>query len=312
MKVALNRSLTSYCAAAAFLAGCAGSPASGVTPGLAQQGGASIARVPAGHSWMLPAARRSNLLYVSYFYGNEVFAYNYPGGKLVGTLTGIPDAQGMCTAKRLKGKWWVVATGSNQVFEFDHGGTSPLATLSITAGEPASCAVDPTTGNLAVTMITNDNVVVYKNGSGSPVTYTAPFGPYFSAYDNRGDLFVNGSGQTSLAELPKGGTTFEPVSTNQTIIFPGGLQWHGNDLAVGDQDTSTIYQFSITGSSATLTSTTALSGAGSGDFWIQKKHVIASAVANVGIWKFPAGGSPQKTISGSFYGSVNVVMSTAK
>jgi hypothetical protein len=312
MKAACNRSLAGYCVAAAFLAGCAGSQATGVTPGLTTQGSASIARASAGRPWMLPGARRSNVLYVSYFYGNEVFAYNYPGGKLVGTLTGIPDAQGMCTAKKLKGKFWVVATGSNQVLEFDHGGTSPLATLNVTAGEPASCAVDPTTGDLAVTMITNDNVVVYKNGSGSPVTYTAPFGPYFSAYDKRGDLFVDGSGQTPLAELPKGGTTFEPISTNQTIIFPGGLQWHGNDLAVGDLDTSTIYQFSITGSSATLTTTTVLTTAGSGDFWIQKKHVIASAGPNVGIWKFPAGGWPQKTISGSFYGSVDVVMSTVK
>ncbi len=170
---------------------------------------------------MLPNARRSDLLYVSYFYGNEVFAYDYPGGKLLGTLTGIPEAQGMCTAKRLKGKWWVVATGSNQVFEFAHGGTSPLATLDVTAGAPASCAVDPATGNLAVTMITNDNVIVYKNGSGSAVTYTAPFGPYFSAYDKSGDLYVDGSGQTPLAELPKGGSSFEPIATNQTIIFPG-------------------------------------------------------------------------------------------
>lgn len=312
MKGAFNRSLPSYCAAAAFLAGCAGSQATGVTPGLAQQGGSSVARASAGHSWMLPEARRSNVLYVSYFYGNEVFAYNYPGGKLVGTLTGIPDAQGMCTAKRLKGKWWVVATGSNQVLEFDHGGTSPVATLNITAGTPSSCAVDPTTGNLAVTMIANDSVVVYKNGTGSPVVYTAPFGPFFSAYDNSGDLFVDGSGQTPLAELPKRGANFEPISTNQTIIFPGGLQWHGNDLAVGDQETSTIYLFSVTGSSATLKSSTTLSDAGPGDFWIQKKHVIASAGTDLGIWKFPAGGSPQKTISGDFDGSIDVMVSTQK
>ena len=151
-----------------------------------------------------------------------------------------------------------------------------------------------------------------QNGSGSAVTYTAPFGPYFSAYDKSGDLFVDGSGQTPLAELPKGGSSFEPIATNQTIIFPAGLQWHGKDLAVGDLDTSTIYQFSITASAATLTTTTSLFGAGSGDFWIQKNRVIASAGANVGIWKFPAGGSPQKTFPGSFYGSVDVVMSTVK
>lgn len=312
MKAPLSRSLASYCVAAAFLAGCGGLQTTSVTPEPAALRGPSVAPAPAAHSWMLPNARRSDLLYVSYFYGNEVFAYDYPGGKLVGTLTGIPEAQGMCTAKRLKGKWWVVATGSNQVFEFAHGGTSPLATLNVTAGAPASCAVDPATGNLAVTMITNDNVIVYKNGSGSAVTYTAPFGPYFSAYDKSGDLYVDGSGQTPLAELPKGGSSFEPIATNQTIIFPAGLQWHGKDLAVGDLDTSTIYQFSITASAATLTTTTSLSGAGSGDFWIQKNRVIASAGANVGIWKFPAGGSPQKTFPGSFYGSVDVVMSTVK
>jgi hypothetical protein len=83
-------------------------------------------------------------------------------------------------------------------------------------------------------------------------------------------------------------------------------------LRLGDLDTSTIYQFSITASSATLTTTTSLSGAGSGDFWIQKNRVIASAGANLGFWKFPAGGSPQKTFPGSFYGSVDVVMSRVR
>ncbi|HEY2474422.1 MAG TPA: hypothetical protein VGI19_06420 [Candidatus Cybelea sp.] len=299
---ASQRFMLGTCVAAAVLAACGEQPQSAIPAGVAA----------AAPSWMLPGAKRNDLLYVSYFYGNDVYAYTYPGGKLVGTLTGISDAQGECTSKKIKGNWWVVATGSNQVMEFAHGGTSPLATLNVTAGEPGSCAVDPKTGNVAVTMVTNDYVVVYKNGSGSGTTYTAPFDAFFAGYDDRGNLFVDGSGQTSLAELPRGGSEFVPISANQEIIFPGGVAWYGKYLAVGDQDTSSIYQFNISGTGATLAGTTALSGGGAGGFWIQKHRVISADGGDVGIWKYPAGGSPRKTIAGSFYGGIDTVISAAK
>lgn len=297
---------------AMFLSGCmASQPAvtgvSGMPPLRATGGHASSTR-----SWMLPNAKKSSLLYVANFYGDEVLAYTFPAGQLAGTITGINSAQGECTSKKSHGNWWVVATGSNQVFEFAHGGTTPIATINISAGVPASCAVDPKTLNLAVTMINNDNVVVYAGGSGSGTPYAAPFQPFFSSYDAKGNLFVDGSGQTPLAELPKGGNGFIPISANQTIIFSGGVQWDGRYLAVGDQETSDVYRFSVSGSNATLVGTTALNGGSAGGFWIQKKRLIASQSGDVDVWKYPAGGSPIKQIAGGFYGSLNMVVSTAK
>ncbi|HEX3458788.1 MAG TPA: hypothetical protein VHR97_12630 [Candidatus Baltobacteraceae bacterium] len=299
-------------ASAAAMSGCAASqPSTTGQPGMPPLRAAGAHATPA-RSWMLPNAKKNSLLYVADFYGSEVLAYTFPGGQLAGTITGINSAQGMCTSKKSHGNWWVVATGSNQVFEFAHGGTTPIATINISAGVPASCAVDAKTGNLAVTMIGNENVVVYAGGSGSGTTYTAPFQPFFSSYDSKGNLFVDGSGQTPLAELPKGGSAFIPISTNQTIIFSGGVQWDGRYLAVGDQDTSDVYRFSVSGSSATLVSTTALNGGSAGGFWIQKKRLITSESGDVDVWKYPAGGSPIKQIAGGFYGPLNMTVSTAK
>jgi len=294
------------------MSGCSASQPSttgpvGMLPQRAERGYASSAR-----SWMSPNAKKNSLLYVANFYGSEVLAYTYPSGQLAGTITGINSAQGECTSKKSHGNWWVVATGSNQVFEFEHGGTTPIATVNISAGVPASCAVDPKTGNLAVTMIDNDNVVVYAHGSGSGTIYAAPFQPFFSGYDPKGNLFVDGSGQTPLAELPKGGNGFIPISTNQTIVFSGGVQWDGHYLAVGDQETSDVYRFTVSGSSATLAGTTALNGGSAGGFWIQKNRLITSQSGDVDFWKYPAGGLPIKQITGGFYGPLNMMVSTAK
>ena len=241
-----------------------------------------------------------------------MLAYSFPAGQLVGTISGISSAQGECTSKKSHGKWWVVATGSNQVLEFAHGGTTPIATINISAGVPASCAVDNGTGNLAVTMINNDNVVVYARGSGSGTTYAAPFQPFFSGYDSKGNLFVDGSGQTPLAELAKGGSAFIPISTDQTIVFSGGVQWDGHYLAVGDQETSDVYRFNVSGSSATLVGTTPLNGGNAGGFWIQKHRLVTSQSGDVDLWKYPAGGSPVKQIAGGFYGPLSMMVSTAK
>jgi hypothetical protein len=297
---------------AAAMTGCAASQ-----PSTAGLGGLLPLRAAGAHasparSWMLPNAKRNSLLYVADFYGNEVLAYTFPAGQLVGTIAGISSAQGECTSKKSHGNWWVVATGSNQVFEFAHGGTAPIATININAGVPASCAVDAKTGNLAVTMINNDYVVVYGGGSGSGTTYTAPFQPFFSSYDSRGNLFVDGSGQTPLAEFPKGGSAFIPISTDQTIIFSGGVQWDGQYLAVGDQETSDVYRFAVSGSSATLVGTTALNGGSAGGFWIQKHRLVTSQSGDIDLWKYPAGGSPIKQITGGFYGPLSTMVSTSK
>jgi hypothetical protein len=262
---------------------------------------------------MLPAAKRNKLLYVSYFYGNDVLAYTYPGGQNVGTITGVPEAQGECTSSESGGNWWVVATGSNEVFEFAHGGTTPIFTLNTMDNQPGSCAVDPTTGNVAVTILTKSEVIIYKSGSIDGTPYTAPFDPFFCAYDPKGNLYIDGSGNgTSIARLRDGAASFDTITANQTIIFPGGVQWHAGLLAVGDQDASTVYQFKIRGTTGTLEGTTPLDGGGAGGFWIQQNQIIAEDAGNIGIWNYPAGGSPVQTIDAGFYGSIDAMVSSPK
>ncbi len=284
--------------AAVTLAACSQGAAAVSTPPL---GTAPSLHALHGGSWMLRDAKRRDLLYVSEFYDDEVLVYSYPRGGLVGTITGVSEPQGMCGAPK-SGTWWVVATGSSQVFEYEHGGSSPIATIDITEGTPASCAVDPKTGNLAVTIITNDDVVVFPKGSGSGTTYIAPFQPFFSTYDDRSDLFVDGSGTTNVAELPKGSGTFEPIALDQTIIFQGGLQWSRGLLAVGDQDAAAVYRFSIGASTGTLQGTTALQNGDPTGFWIEGGKLIGPASGDEGIWKYPAGGAARRTVGSGFYG----------
>ena len=75
---------------------------------------------------MAPEAKKSDLTYISNFYSSDILAFTYPGGKYVGTISGVTDAQGECTSKTSDGNWWVVASGADEVLEYAHGGTTPL------------------------------------------------------------------------------------------------------------------------------------------------------------------------------------------
>lgn len=266
-------------------------------------------------SWMRPEAIRSKILYVSYAYGNDVLAFEYPSGQALGVITGIPQAQGLCTSKKIGGKWWVVATGANEVLEFAHGGTTPIFTINTMSDQPANCAIDPTTGNIAVTMVSSPKVIVYKSGTISGTSYAPPFYPFFSGYDPDGNLYVDGSAASNiyLARLRPGATSFQPISLNYIGVFvAGGIQWHKGRLALGDQETSVVYQYKLRGKNGTLQNTTQLNGGEAGGFWIQGTHIIAGDGGNVGIWDYPAGGAPVQTIPGGFYGPVDATVSLPK
>jgi hypothetical protein len=78
----------------------------------------------------------------------------------------------------------------------------------------------------------------------------------------------------------------------------------------------TVYQFSITSGKATKEGSTTLGGGYHfGDFWINGDDIIGpiggSAGNNVAVWKYPAGGSPIKTLSG-FTDPVGATVSASK
>ncbi len=255
-------------------------------------------------------AQAKSLLYVSD--SSKVTVYSYPQGVLVGTLRGFYLATGECVDAR--GDVFIVNSGTAKIFKYAHGGTKRLATLQSPTRDPVGCAVDTTTGDLAVTSEgfgSSATVAVFKHARGKPTIYedSAFYEFYFCGYDDKGDLFADGlstpgSGHFALAELRAGQPGLTNIVISQYIRFPGGVQWDGKYLTVGDQFTN-VYQVGITGSSGVIVGTTNL-GSGAENvkqFWIQGRTVIAPNTyltgklhSNVLLYNYPQGGKATKTI----------------
>jgi hypothetical protein len=245
------------CMAAAMLAGCGGSQPPIGAPGAMPQTSTNATHAERGKSWMAPDASTQDLLYIA---ANQlVVVYSYPQGKLEGTLRHFYLADDACVDK--KGDVYIPNLGTYHFFEYAHGGKKRLKDIDVPTGA-TGCSIDPTSGNLAVAGSTdpsNGGVAIYKNARGTPTYYTdsAFYEYYFCGYDDKGDLFVDGqtypggSGDGALAELPKGGSQLETISMDQTIEWPGKVQWDGKHITVEDPTAASVYQFSISGSQAT-------------------------------------------------------------
>lgn len=255
--------------------------------------------------------------YITDFNNSAAYEFNYPKSDAsIGSISNVSNAQGECT-KNGKGTFWVTATGSEQIEEFNVGGTSPISTLNTSAeGQPAGCAIDSSTGNLAATIISNGDVVIFANASGSGTTYSSGLSEaFFATYDSSGNLFVDGfnSAGVGVAELVKGGSSFKNITPSNTIEFPGNIQWDGKYVTVNDQDTHDIYQYTVSGTSATLEGTVSLTGSSDCDqTWIAKTVVYCpdAGAADGKVYKYPAGGSPIATLTASFsepIGAVQVI-----
>jgi hypothetical protein len=287
--------------ALALCAGCAaGSTTSGTfAPGTGASGAATTRHSP----WI--RLKKKPLLYVSSVLSNDVYVYSYADWELVGTLTGFEQPYGLCADK--KGNVWIVDDGHQQIVEYKHGATSPIATLSDQGEYPEGCSVDPTTGNLAVTNLYSTSgdgsISVYAHASGKPANYSDPSiaNFRFCGYDDKGNLFADGvktSSAFAFAELPKGGSSLTIIALQQNIEWPGGVQWDGKYVAVGDTDAGIIYR--TNGAGGKVKGSTSL---GDSDyvnqFWIAGKTVVAPSQdgGDVGLYTYPAGGAPSKTIS---------------
>jgi hypothetical protein len=282
-------------------------------------------RAVGASSWMAPDAKRDALLYVSDLYSGDVNVYSYPQGKLKGVLTGFEAVHYECVDSA--GNVFIANGDAKEVLEYAHGGTKAIKTFT-EPGFTHGCAVDPTTGNLAVLHDPPSSgyggFSIYKHAKGKPTEYTTPnvFRVYFIGYDGKGDLFVDGTAYHptfEIAELPAGGTTTEAVTLNQPINLPGAIAWDGKYLAVGDQVSiygpSKIYEFSMSGSTGTLVNTTSLTNSCDVlQFWLRGTRVITSddCAPHVLYFNYPAGGSARKTISDSLHEPVGVTVSPAK
>jgi hypothetical protein len=241
-------------AAGALLAGCGQS-----LPGQP--------RSETGQAWMATGISGEDLLYVSDPGSNGVFVYWLEARpaklKLVGFLNAALYPAGECVDKAQN--IYITdangpVTGLHEIFEYAHGGNTPIAALRDPAGEPNSCAVDPNTGNLAVT--TSEEIAVFTQGRRKPKLYSDnQFSRFsFCAYDDKSNLFVDGSSRSSteFAELPAGGHKLREITLNESFKAPGGIQWDGKHLAVGDSGAGVVYRFDISGSAGTEVASTQL------------------------------------------------------
>jgi DNA-binding beta-propeller fold protein YncE len=268
----------------------------------------------ASASRMNVAARAGVLLYVSDFFTGTVSVYSYPDLTPVGTLTGFLAPAGLCVDAR-NGNLWVTDELNSTISEFAHGGTTPIATLAYNDEYIGACAIDPKSVDLAVasTSFGGDdpgNLGVFENARGVPKTY---FDRHFQAvdfvgYDGAGnallDGFANvGGARFRLAELAKGNRRITDIAwKGPRIGSPGGVQYDGTTLAIGDAAKAVIYQ---TSNGVVLGKSLFKGACTVSQFFIYHRHVIVPSYCgssgDVLIYDYPAGGAPIAKLSGFTY-----------
>jgi hypothetical protein len=312
----LSRYALGGCVAVAMLAGCGGSQQPIGAPGAMPQTSALATHADRGKSWMLPEAKADDLLYISNVY--TVTVYSYPKGKHVGTLKGFYEPFGECSDSAGN----VFIANGDTILEYGHGGKKPIQTLTLSGYGSVSCAVDSTTGNLAVTWNKGSYpgyVAIYPDASGSPALYSIGYMQFiFCGYDPAGNLYVDGEASNEnkflFAELPKGGSSLENITLNQSFEYAGAVQWDGKYVAVGDDEAQNIYQFTISGSSGTLEGTTSLGDADTVLQWVINKKKVVGAddiPSTVWYWNYPAGGPAVKSITKEVFHPVGATISKA-
>jgi hypothetical protein len=282
-------------AAIIALAGCSSNPAQVAPPLNAAQNHAAPYQTNS-RSWMLSRARSMNLLYVSdQDAPGKLLAFSYPQDELVGEVTVPSDYPGGLCSDGV-GDVFVTTFGpysQSYVYEYAHGGTEPIATL-VDPGDSNGCAIDPKTGDLAVTNFASNsrsghygNIAIYQGAQGTPTTYVDDqiINYYYCAYDDKGDLLVDGAAQTpEIGELPYGAGKFTNISLTSDIA-PLSMQWLKGVLVVSASTQSKfgpqpIYNIRISGTNGIVTGPTLLKSPHdlnpfqSVQFWSQGKTIV--------------------------------------
>jgi hypothetical protein len=216
---------------------------------------AAVPSTPGPQTWAAPgdAYARSDLLFVSN--GTYVSGYVVENGVAQGdevvNISPLEDAQGLCTDTA--GHVWVTQGKLHTVSEYTHDGFHEINTIVRSSGNPTGCAVDPKTRDLAVTYNYPDkhyaNVVIYPNGRTPGHAYSNSTGledAYFLAYDDSGDLYVDGyaCGYGSCGQHPNvlmvltpGADAFHPIVVRGARLKnPRGLSWTNHELLIGDYE----------------------------------------------------------------------------
>jgi hypothetical protein len=154
-------------------------------------------------------------------------------------------------------------------------------------------------------------VIIFRHAREKGKLYVSPLAEaVFLGYDTKSNLYVDGfksGGTFGFVELPKGRNTWKTLSTSNPIVYysSGAVQFDGKYITVGDDTVYDIRIFGYTcsGTTCTLKRTVYLTGASDcGQTWIAEGYVICPNSPNNGveIIKYPAGGSAEATLTGSF------------
>jgi hypothetical protein len=256
--------------------------------------------------------------YIINTYGSYASIFDYPkSDKQVGTINDV-GGQGCTNVLYGYGKKyvWIVA-GETDIAEYQVP-DEPVRKLSVSNGAPSSCAMDAG-GDLAVGILYGaggGDVDIFKNASGSPTVYTTALdAEFFDGYDPEGNLFADGFINTNgssfgLVELPKGASKFQTITTSNIVQFPGSVQWDGTYLTVFDQLANVDYQYTVSGTTATLKGSVKLTGSSDcAQIWLVKGLLYCGDAGNNDgeVFKYPAGGSPIATFTGDFDGPLGAV-----
>jgi hypothetical protein len=276
-------------------------------------------------------AKRHDLLYISYYEDQTIGVFDYPSLKAVGTIAGRGDVLGLCT--NAAGDVFVGSGGV--IYEYKHGGTTPIATLYDGKRYAWACSVDPSTGNLAVVSTAspsgdNGDVAIYARARGTPKKYrSARFLSYFGCgYDPSGNLYVLGFAKNRsfpilFAELPKGGDALKLITLGHTPLGEGDVQWDGAYVAVSSPNEGEIFQFQVKGSRAKEVGVTNIDAKDVEQFSFPgiNGHSNEQATQVIGTsyefgtfmaWNYPAGGTPTISMQSRYGEALSAVLSVAQ
>lgn len=271
-------------------------------------------------------ARSLPLLYISDWKTNDVYIYDYTTGRGVGRLTGFKSPYGQCVNR--DGHVWIADLHNFRVVEYAHGEHEPLRSLA-TTGFPIGCAIDPTTGDLAVANFSaprsSGSIEVWMRARGKPKTFH-PAKLYYlwpPAYDDAGNLFVEGkdkNGPYGLSEIPKGGAALRAIALHgATIHYAAGVVWDGKHLGITDQNANdanktVIYRAAVKGVTATVVGRAHLTDDCDRDYAdVAAPFAVRDASGGTevvigpnlwcpgrfGFWSYPSGGLPDRTLPNS-------------
>jgi len=284
--------------------------------------GAAVSPKP-GHTWVnVPAVTAAGTLI---FTTDPVYGYVYvwdTTGKQIAQITGFSQPQGLAVDG--KGDLYIADTNNSQIVELKPPYTKTPIKLADPGYYPAGVAV-VTIGKdtyVAASNIcsapncTQGGFIVYKNGKSKGAFQSSNiYRAYFLDFDKKGNLYADGENSSYsvvVGEVPgaiKNKQTFNLLTYNNTIYFPGGVQVTSKGLiGIDDQEGYAVYTYKppVKGSLGSPVYTTSLSGVGDAvefaltannkDLWISDYSYSKAEE-----FAYTAGGSPVDSFTAGSY-----------